>query len=127
MCGILRIFASDNIKHSLVMNKNNEELEFDDSEAIKFIMNLIPEEDKTTLTEDDIQYVLDVIYDFYEDEGLVDEDTAEEASIDEEKLFNYVKKAAQKDGIKLNDETIQLILDGEYEYGLSIGIYEEED
>ncbi|MGM9831336.1 MAG: hypothetical protein ACI3Z5_04900 [Paludibacteraceae bacterium] len=109
------------------MNKNNEELEFDDSEAIKFIMNLIPEEDKTTLTEDDIQYVLDVIYDFYEDEGLVDEDTAEEASIDEEKLFNYVKKAAQKDGIKLNDETIQLILDGEYEYGLSIGIYEEED
>lgn len=127
MCGILRIFASDNIKHSLVMNKNNEELEFDDSEAIKFIMNLIPEEDKTTLTEDDIQYVLDVIYDFYEDEGLVDEDTAEEASIDEEKLFNYVKKAAQKDGIKLTDETIQLILDGEYEYGLSIGIYEEED
>ncbi|MCI7576184.1 MAG: hypothetical protein MSS82_05320 [Bacteroidales bacterium] len=109
------------------MNKNNEELEFDDSEAIKFIMNLIPEEDKTTLTEDDIQYVLDVIYDFYEDEGLVDEDTAEEASIDEEKLFNYVKKAAQKDGIKLTDETIQLILDGEYEYGLSIGIYEEED
>lgn len=109
------------------MNKNNEELEFDDSEAIKFIMNLIPEEDKTTLTEDDIQYVLDVIYDFYEDEGLVDEDTAEEASIDEEQLFNYVKKAAQKDGIKLNDETIQLILDGEYEYGLSIGIYEEED
>lgn len=127
MCGILRIFASDNIKHSLDMNKNNEELEFDDSEAIKFIMNLIPEEDKTTLTEDDIQYVLDVIYDFYEDEGLVDEDTAEEASIDEEKLFNYVKKAAQKDGIKLTDETIQLILDGEYEYGLSIGIYEEED
>lgn len=127
MCGILRIFASDNIKYSLVMNKNNEELEFDDSEAIKFIMNLIPEEDKTTLTEDDIQYVLDVIYDFYEDEGLVDEDTAEEASIDEEKLFNYVKKAAQKDGIKLTDETIQLILDGEYEYGLSIGIYEEED
>lgn len=109
------------------MNKNNEELEFDDSEAIKFIMNLIPEEDKTTLTEDDIQYVLDVIYDFYEDEGLVDEDTAEEASIDEEKLFNYVKKAAQKDGIKLTDETIQLILDGEYAYGLSIGIYEEED
>lgn len=109
------------------MNKNNEELEFDDSEAIKFIMNLIPEEDKTTLTEDDIQYVLDVIYDFYEDEGLVDEDTAEEASIDEEKLFNYVKKAAQKDGIKLTDETIQLILDGEYEYGLSVGIYEEED
>ena len=109
------------------MNKNNEELEFDDSEAIKFIMNLIPEEDKTTLTEDDIQYVLDVIYDFYEDEGLVDEDTAEEASIDEEKLFNYVKKAAQKDGIKLNDETTQLILDGENEYGLSIGIYEEED
>ena len=109
------------------MNKNNEELEFDDSEAIKFIMNLIPEEDKTTLTEDDIQYVLDVIYDFYEYEGLVDEDTAEEDSIDEEQLFNYVKKAAQKDGIKLNDETIQLILDGEYEYGLSIGIYEEED
>ena len=45
------------------MNTNNEELVFDESEAIRFILDFIPEEDKQNLTDDDVQYVLDVIYD----------------------------------------------------------------
>ena len=36
--------------------------EFDDQECIDFILNLIPAEDRGNMTEDDIQYVLDVIY-----------------------------------------------------------------
>lgn len=109
------------------MNTDNEELVFDENDAIDFIWNYIPEEDKQSLTKDDIQYILDVVYDYYESEGLIDEDTAEEASIDEEKMYNYIKVAAAKDNMQIADETIQLILDGEFEYGVSIGIYEEED
>lgn len=110
------------------MNNNNEELVFDESEAIRFILDFIPEEDKQNLTEDDIQYVLDVIYDYYESEGLIEEDneTTDEASIDEEKMFEYVRKAVKKDKMQISDEQIQLILEGEFEYGVSIGIYEEE-
>ncbi len=104
-----------------------EELIFDEDAAVRFIMDFIPEEDRKNLTEDDIMYVLDVIDEFYESEGLLSEDeTAEEASIDEEKMYNFVLKAAKKDNVEISTEQLQLILEGEYEYGVSIGIYEEE-
>ncbi len=109
-------------------NMAAEDLIFDEDAAVRFIMDFIPEEDRKNLTEDDIVYVLDVIDEFYESEGLLSEDeTAEEASIDEEKMYNYVLKAAKKDQINITTEQLQLILEGEYEYGVSIGIYEEED
>ena len=110
------------------MNTQTEELVFDESEAIKFILDFISEEDKQHLTDDDIQYVLDVIYEYYEENGLIeeDEDTADSASIDEEQMFAFVKKAVKKDKMHITDEQIQLILEGEFEYGVSIGIYEAE-
>ncbi len=105
-----------------------EDLIFDEDAAVRFIMDFIPEEDRKNLTEDDIMYVLDVIDEFYESEGLLSEDeTAEEASIDEEKMYNYVLKAAKKDNVEISTEQLQLILEGEFAYGVEIGIYEEED
>lgn len=101
--------------------------EFDDAQCIEFIMNLIPEEDKAGMSEDDVQYVLDTIYDFYESVGLIDENMASDGVVDETAELEYIRKAVKKDGIALTDEQIQLILDGEFEYGLSIGIYEEDD
>lgn len=111
------------------MNNDNkqDELVFDESEAIQYILDFIPDEDKENLSEDTIQYVLDLITDYYESEGLIEDDTAEEASIDEEAMFNYVKQAVREDDMPINDEQIQLILEGEFEYGVSIGIYEDED
>ena len=117
--------------HIYPMSKENDlDLgpEFDDQECIDFILNLIPEEDRGNMTEDDIQYVLDVIFEYYDQAGLIDEDdTASEGVIDENEEFEFVKKAARKDGIQLTDQQIQLILDGEFEYGLEKGIYEEDE
>lgn len=101
--------------------------EFDDQACIDYIMNLIPEQDREGMTEDDVQYVLDVIYDFYESEGLIDEDQASEGVIDETAELNFIRAAAKKDNIHLTDQQIQLILDGEFQYGLEIGIYEEDE
>lgn len=102
--------------------------EFDDEKCIQFILDLIPEEDKNGMTEDDVQYVLDVIYEFYESVGLIDEeDSASEGVIDEEAELAFIKKAAKKDKVNLTDQQIQLILDGEFQYGLEIGIYEEDE
>ena len=111
------------------MNTENEELVFDESEAVRFILDFIPEEDKKNLAEDDIQYVLDIIYDYYESIGLIedDEETTDEASIDEEQMLEFVRNVVKKDGINISDEQIQLILEGEYEYGVSIGIYYDEE
>ena len=108
--------------------KNDDELIFDDSEAVEYIWNLIPQEDRKGMSKDDIEYVLDAIYDYYESENLItDDDVAESASIDEQAMYEFVKREAAEDGVKLTDVQIQLILDGEFEYGVSKGIYDEEE
>ncbi|MBP1638801.1 MAG: hypothetical protein H6Q17_384 [Bacteroidetes bacterium] len=101
--------------------------EFDDDEAISFILKYIPQELNAKITEDDVAYILDVIYDFYESNGLIEEDSTEEASIDEEDMLKFVMKAIKKDKvINLSEEEVQILLNGEFEYGKSIGIYDEE-
>lgn len=102
-------------------------LVYDEDDAVKFILNYIPATEKQKIDVDQIEYVLDVVYDYYDENGLIDEDSTEEASIDEEDMFKFILKCSKKDKIKLNEESIQLILDGEFEYGKSLGIYREED
>ena len=110
------------------MKKEEDDLlVYDEDEAVKFILNFIPSESKDRIDNDKIEYVLDVVYDFYDENGLIDEDSTEEASIDEEEMFKYILKSSKKDKIKLSEEDIQVILDGEYEYGKSLGIYREEE
>jgi hypothetical protein len=110
------------------MKKEEEDLlVYDEDEAVKFILNFIPAESKENIDNDKIEYVLDVVYDFYEENGLIDEDSTEEASIDEEEMFKYIVKCSKKDKMNLSEDDIQLILDGEYEYGKSLGIYREDE
>ena len=109
--------------------KTQEEdlLEYDDDAAVKFILKMVPDELKAKVNEDAINYVLDVVYDYYDENGLIDEDSTEEASIDEEEMMKFVLKASKKDKMNLTEDEIQLVLDGEYEYGKSLGIYSEEE
>ena len=109
--------------------KTEEEdlLVYDEDEAVKFILNFIPADSKERIDNDKIEYVLDVVYDFYEENGLIDEDSTEEASIDEEEMFKYILKSSKKDKMGLSEDDIQLVLDGEYEYGKSLGIYREDE
>ena len=102
-------------------------LVYDEDEAVKFILDSLPAAAKERVDNDKIEYVLDVVYDFYDENGLIDEDSTEEASIDEEEMFKYILKNSKKDKMGLSEDDIQLILDGEYEYGKSLGIYKEDD
>lgn len=107
--------------------KEDDLLEYDEDDAVKYILKSLPADAKKRIDETKIEYVLDVIYDFYEENGLIDEDSTEEANIDEEIMFEYIVKCSKKEKIDLSDEDIQLILEGEYQYGKSIGIYTEEE
>jgi hypothetical protein len=102
-------------------------LVYDEDEAVKFILNYIPAESKTGINDDKVQYVLDVVYDFYDENGLINEDSTDEASIDEEEMFNFILKCSKKDKMELTEEEVQVILDGEFEYGKSLGIYREDE
>ncbi|MDO9152750.1 MAG: hypothetical protein Q7U47_03420 [Paludibacter sp.] len=110
------------------MKKEEEEdlLVYDEDDAVKFILKLLPEDSKKSIDDTKIEYILDVIYDYYDENGLIEEDSTEEASIDEEIMFEYIKKMVKRDKMGLSDNNIRLILDGEYEYGKSLGIYQEE-
>jgi len=106
------------------MNKDNDDLlVYDEDEAVKFILNFLSVERANPMDESKVEYVLDVIYEYYDESGLIDEDTTEEASIDEEAMYKYISKCAKKDKMDISAEEIQAILEAEYEYGKSTGIY----
>ena len=106
------------------MNTEEDDLlVYDEDEAVKFISNHLPSDAKVSIDDTKVEYVLDVIYEYYDENGLIQEDTTEEASIDEEAMFLYIRKCIKKDKINITDEEIQLMLEAEYEYGKSIGVY----
>ena len=71
-------------------------LEYDEDDAVAFILDFIPAEAKERISDDKIEYVLDVVYEYYDEKGLIDEDSTEEASIDEEDMFKYILKCSKK-------------------------------
>ena len=107
-----------------------ELLGYDDQEAVKYIRNYIPQELKELVTDDDIIYFVDLIYDFYESRGFFDdaedECAEEEAEFDDEELLDYVVKNARKDEIgQFDKDQIRFIVQGEMAYSESIGLIEQ--
>lgn len=107
--------------------QDDDLLVYDEDDAVKFILKYIPAESKGKITEELIEYVLDVVYEYYDENGLIDEDSTEEASIDEEEMFKFILKSSKKDKMELTEDDIQLILDGEFEYGKTLGIYTDQE
>lgn len=100
---------------------------YDDVESMKFIKNYLPQELKEKFSDDDIYYIVDLIYDFYNSKGFMDEngDDDSEIEIDEEELTSYVIKNAKKDGVgKFLPEEIRFIIQGELEYCDSLNMFD---
>lgn len=76
---------------------------FDEDKAVEFILNKLNENSSITkkYTQDDILEVIDIIWDYYEENGMLDlsmaDDDSEEDSIDIDKLTAHVIKMAKKD------------------------------
>jgi len=109
------------------MKKEEDLLVYDEDEALAFILESLPEEMKKRIGQDEVDYVLDVMVEYLDSKGLLDEDSMEEASIDDEEMFEFISKAVKKDKMDISDEEIAIILEGEFDYGVSIGIYTTED
>jgi hypothetical protein len=91
---------------------------YDDDQAILFIRNYLPQEMKEKFSDDDLVYVIDLIYDFYESKGFLDGDDDEEVSFDVDELTEYVHKASVKDHIQqFTLDEIDFIVQGELTYG----------
>jgi hypothetical protein len=108
------------------MDKDNDFL-YDDDDAVKFIKDYLPEELKKKFSEDDINYIIDLIYDFYNTKGFFDEgdDDDKEVEINEDELVAFVVKNALSDGIgKYDANDVSQIVRGEMEYCDSIGMFD---
>lgn len=102
--------------------------EYDEDEAIKFIKAFVPQDIKNKYSDDDILIIIDIIFDYYEDKGLMDIeiDDEEEADISVPDLVGYVKNSLRKDSDNIieMDDVMNLVL-GELEYEKTIGMYDE--
>lgn len=99
---------------------------YDEDESVKFIQNYLPQDLKGKYSNDDINYVVDLIYDYYESKGFLNEtDEDVDVEIDEDDLIAYVVKSAKKDQVvKLDADDIQHIVQGELAYCDSINIFD---
>lgn len=107
----------------------NDDLLYDEDDSVKFIRNYLPQELKGKFTDDDINYIVDLIYDFYDSKGYLNEDAAPDEEgdieIDEDELVEYVIKNAKKDGVgKFEPEEITFIVQGELAYCDSINMFD---
>ena len=71
-------------------------LVYDEDEAVAFILDFIPAEAKDRVNDDKIQYVLDVVYDYYDENGLIDEDSTEEAASTRKKCLSLYSSALKR-------------------------------
>ena len=106
------------------MNEQDDMFPYDENDAIKFIRNYIPQEIKDKYSDDDIVYLTDIVYDYYDKKGLFAESQDEEVELDEEDIIGYVAKTVKKDKeVHFDEEDIRFLVLGELEYEDSLGVF----
>lgn len=106
----------------------------DEKKEYEFILDKLKGEYKS-LTIADIEYVLDIVYDYYVKEGFIKEDDSEESDDDElvdiyeDEVFDYVTSRVEQDGKsgKFTDQLVDDILACDYEYCEQEGIFQDGD
>lgn len=91
---------------------------FDDAEAVKYIQEHLPQDAQEVFSDDEVLYISDVIFDYYESNGLLDED--EEVDIDMEELTEYVMKNSKRDGFKFEADLVRWVIECEMDYEESL-------
>ena len=99
---------------------------YDEADSVKFIQNYLPQELKGKFSDDDINYIVDLIYEFYDSKGYMDiDDDDTDVEIDEDELTEFVVKNALKDKVgKFEAEEIAFVVQGELAYCDSIHVFD---
>ena len=96
-----------------------DELRIDDEEnrrEIEFIRERLPQELKTTFSEDDLYYFLDAIVDYYYESGILDS-TDDEVEIDLQKVAEAVTEQAHRDKVgKFNPEEVYFVVEADLDF-----------
>ncbi|WP_352422343.1 hypothetical protein [Proteiniphilum sp.] len=113
------------------MSKEDKKvLEYDEDDSLRFIRENLPEEMQDEFSDDEINYVVDLIYDFYEEKGYLDEneDDDPEIEINEDELLEYIIRNARKNkeilGRDYTNEQIEAIVAGELAYCDTLNLFD---
>lgn len=111
-----------------------------DESVVTYILEHLTDDEKTTITKENIVLVLDAMCNYLYDEGIINDEDNTTAGTDKEEnndmqdveineddllqvIFSHVN-ADRSAGNTISNIAIQRILDLEFEYGQSIGMYE---
>lgn len=98
--------------------------DLDDEKTIEFVKNYLGQELKEKFSDDELYYFLDLIDEYYSESGILDvqPDAEGYVNIDLEEVVGYIVKEAKKDEMgEYNPDEILLVVQGEMEYGNSLG------
>lgn len=101
----------------------SDELKYDEDQAVAFIRKMLPADKQDRYTDDEILYVIDIMFDWYEKHDSLDLSSVatEEELANIQALTAYVKKEIKADGeVEMDPEDIDIIVKGELEYEESI-------
>lgn len=101
----------------------DEDVKYDEDKAIEFIRKTLTAEVNAEYDDDDILYIIDIIWEWYEKNGYLDlnSEVTEEEEHDLSKLTDYVIAQLKKDKETGMDLTyVGQIVKGEIEYEESI-------
>ena len=101
------------------MTTFDDELRQDEEETrreIAFIRERLPQELKTTFTDDHLYYLLDAIVDYYYDSGIL-ESTDDEVDIDLQQIANAVTEQARQNKIGTFDaEDVYYVVEADLDF-----------
>lgn len=107
------------------MSEEKKVMEYDEDESVKFIRESLPEDMREELSDDEINYIVDLVYEFYEEKGFFEEDDESDIEIDEDELIEFAIKNARKDKISnFTDEQIESVIAGELAYCDSLNLFD---
>lgn len=98
---------------------------FDEDKALEFIRNAVGQKISGKYSDDEILFVIDTIWDYYENKGFLslDMDETEEEILDSDDLINYVKKeVSNEEEILMDPADIGPIVKAELEYEESLEV-----
>lgn len=96
----------------------------DDEKTIAFIKSYLGQELTEKFSDDELYYFIDLIDEYYSESGILDAQPDAEGyvNIDLEEVAAYIVKEAKKDEMgEYAPEEILLVVQGEMEYGNSLG------
>ena len=96
--------------------------EFDENEAIKTMRASLPEGKTQGYSDDDLLNLVDIIWDYYEINGLLEIDLDEdETEVSVTDIVDYASRVIRKDkGANIAPEDIPLLVEAELDYENSL-------